>query len=119
GESNGMATDQALYALVALYRYDHGHRSLYDFRPELEKDVQEEISLVEEKINALNNNKNNVADVWNEYENIPVEERSYVFNYALLANEMVQQNIENNTEPISENIGINKAGNGKIMHMFS
>lgn len=118
GESNAMATDQALYALVSLYRYDD-HRTLYDFRPELPEDIKGKITLVEKEIEALESNKEQVIDVFTLYKNIPLEERSYVRNYSILADEMNQLNIENDTEPISEKVGMNTDGKGTITSLFN
>lgn len=119
GESNAMATDQALYALVSLYRSENNQRNLYDFRPELSEEVKDKILLVEQEIESLKSNKEQVSEVFTLYKNIPLEERSYVKNYTKLANKMKDLKIDNDTEPTSESIGINQNGDGTITPLFS
>lgn len=50
---------------------------------------------------------------------IPIAERSYVFNYAKLADAMNSLQIENTSERIAENIGETKSGNGTITPLFN
>src|SRR5699024_789160 len=55
-ESNAMASDQALYAFVALHRFEHGYRSLYDFREEMSSELKKDIEKLTTEIDELENN---------------------------------------------------------------
>src|SRR5699024_6108106 len=83
GKSNTMATDQALYALVALYRFEHGYRSLYDFRPELNDKEKNKIDELNKMIMEVDDDKEAILSLFELFKDIPVEERVYVTNYNL------------------------------------
>lgn len=53
GGFNGMATDQAGYALVAYWRYANGMRSLYDYRPAWSSDEKAAINSAVAAIDAV------------------------------------------------------------------
>lgn len=123
-ESNTMASEQALYALVALYRYYGDYRTLYDFRSEMDASLKKQIHSVQHAIENLpeavsNKDREKVKEIFSSYLKIPIAERSYVFNYAKLADAMASLQIENTSEPIAENIGETKSGNGTITPLFN
>lgn len=122
-ESNTMASEQVLYALVALYRYLENFRSLYDFREEMDSALKEKIAELQDAIDDIPNDltaadRPVVEDLFATYLTIPIEERSYVFNYYKLADAMEALGIPNTSEPIAPNIGINNGGNGTIISFF-
>lgn len=122
-QSNTMASEQALYSLVALYRNAGGYRTLYDFRKEMEFDVKQQVNGVRSAIDQLpdevtEKDAENIKEIFQDYVEIPIAERSYVFNYADLANAMKQLNIENRSEPIAEQIGERTSGTGAITPLF-
>ena len=53
-KSNGMATQQAFYALTALCRYYGDMRTLYDFRPEMDEEVKARVEAARQAIDNLN-----------------------------------------------------------------
>ncbi len=121
--SNTMASEQVLYALVALYRYEEGYRSLYDFRPEFMPDVKSRIASVEKSIRDLPEkvslkDAKRVQTIFTEYKRIPVSERSYVFHYYRLADAMKALGIHNTSEPLAEGIGITENGKGAVTPLF-
>ncbi|ONK21082.1 hypothetical protein BLX87_23510 [Bacillus sp. VT-16-64] len=123
-ESNTMASEQALYALVALYRYYGDYRTLYDFRSEMDAPLKKQIHSVQHSIENLpepvsNKDREKVKEIFSSYLKIPIAERSYVFNYAKLADAMNSLQIENTSERIAENIGETKSGNGTITPLFN
>ncbi|HLR72046.1 MAG TPA: prenyltransferase/squalene oxidase repeat-containing protein, partial [Pseudogracilibacillus sp.] len=123
-ESNTMSSEQVLYALTALYRHREGYRTLYDFRPEMEEKLREQVDSTKESIdqipeNITSSDRKTIEKAFSKYKNIPVEERSYVYNYTKLAKAMDELEIENSSEPITENIGINKDGQGTITPLFN
>lgn len=118
GKSNTMATDQALYALVALYRFEHGYRSLYDFRPELNDKEKNKIDELNKMIMEIDDDKEAILSLFELFKDIPVEERVYVTNYNLLAKKMESLQIENDAKSIVENIGVNDNGAGTIIPIF-
>lgn len=122
-ESNTMASEQVLYSLIAFYRHAEGYRTLYDFREEMTDDLKLAIAELEEAIDMLpprptDSHRTLIEDLFTAYVSIPIEERSYVFNYYKLAAAMEELSIENNSEPMTRHIGINKNGNGNIISIF-
>lgn len=121
-ESNPIASEQALYGFVSLYRLYNGNRTLYDFREELDDGMKNQIDDVIELIDRLDAKNENIAhvqDVFEQYKKIPVSERRYVFNYKKLANLMEDLKIENDSEPIAEYIGETSSGNGAVTLLFT
>lgn len=119
-KSNTMASDQALCALTALCRYYGGMRNLYDFRPEQTAELKKQISDLETRIHNLREDaaSEEVTAVYDAYEQIPAEERSYVSSYAVLADKMAEKGIANNSEPLSEHMDLNTKGNGTVTSLF-
>lgn len=122
-ESNTMASEQVLYSLVALYRHLENYRTLYDFRAEMDIELKETISVLQKEIDELTDelttaDRPTVENLFATYLTIPIEERSYVFNYYKLANAMEALDIPNTSDPIAANIGINSNGNGTIISFF-
>lgn len=123
-ESNTMASEQALYALTSLVRFNDNYRSLYDFREEMNDEVKNKINTLEDSIQSIpaevkQDDKDFITSLFKDYLNIPVEERSYVFNYHVLAKAMEQLKIQNTSEPLSQHMGVNKNGNGTITDVFN
>lgn len=119
-KSNTMASDQALCALTALCRYYGGMRNLYDFRPEQTAELKKQISDLETRIHNLKEDaaSEEITVVYDAYEQIPAEERSYVSSYAVLADKMAEKGIANNSEPLSEHMDLNTKGNGTVTSLF-
>lgn len=119
-KSNTMASDQALCALTALCRYYGGMRNLYDFRPEQTAELKKQISDLETRIHNLKEDaaSEEITAVYDTYEQIPAEERSYVSSYAVLADKMAEKGIANNSEPLSEHMDLNTKGNGTVTSLF-
>lgn len=123
-ESNTMASEQALYALTSLVRFNENYRSLYDFREEMNDEVKNQINALEDSIQSIptevqQDDKAFITSLYKEYLHIPVEERSYVFNYHVLVQAMEVLGIKNTSEPLSQHIGVNKNGNGTITDVFN
>lgn len=119
-KSNTMASDQALCALTALCRYYGGMRNLYDFRPEQTAELKKQISDLETRIHNLREDaaSEEITAVYDAYEQIPAEERSYVSSYAVLADKMAEKGIANNSESLSEHMDLNTKGNGTVTSLF-
>lgn len=120
-ESNSMASEQVLYTLTALYRFYDGKRSLYDFREEMSEEAKEKIKTTTKAIAAIpddSDNKDELKKAFKLYEEVPVTERSYVYNYAKLADAMAKENIENTSESIAEHMGQNENGKGYNPPLF-
>jgi len=122
-ESNPMASEQALYTLVALYRHYEGYRTLHDFRKEMDDDLKENIEKVTDAIEKLPDDpkeaeRNQVKDIFDQYLNIPIEERSYVYNYSKLAKVMDELDVENTSEFIVEHMDVHKEGEGFVTPLF-
>lgn len=119
-KSNTMASDQALCALTALCRNYGGMRTFYDFRPEQTEELKKQITDLETRIHNLKEDAatEEITAVYDAYEKIPAEERSYVYSYSVLADKMAEKGIANNAEPLSEHMDLNTKGNGTITSLF-
>lgn len=117
-ESNRMASEQALYGLSSLIRSENNLRRLYDFRPEMSEELKDEIELLELEIEALNKNtsQDQLKLVLEMYKNIPVDERSYVKNYAKLSDLLSAASID---PDLDETWGKNKKGKGTVTSLLS
>ena len=115
-ESNSMASEQVLYALTALYRFQNGYRSLYDFREEQPMDLKKQIQSLNDAIDALpkHPHKEQLTTLFKQYLAVPVTERSYVYAYAKLAKEMEKQVIKNTSEPFATNMNETTQGKGAV-----
>lgn len=103
-ESNSMASEQALYALVALYRQETNQRTLYDLRKEQSTKTKEAVEAAEQAIAKLKKQPQTVDAAMKAYEKVAVAERSYVDNYSELAK--VAESVE--TADLTANLGINE-----------
>lgn len=94
--SNTMATEQVLYTLIAYYRQQNNMRTLYDFRPEMSSGIRSRINILKSDIANMGENpsKAKAEKLMAEYENIPHEERCYVFNYNKLSDAYKKANGE-------------------------
>ena len=86
-QANTMASEQVLYALVSLWRYQNGMRSLYDMREEFSITERLTIDACISTINLLdeNSSKEDIEAATSAYCQIPTLDRCYVNNYAKLA----------------------------------
>ena len=86
-QANTMASEQVLYALVSLWRYQNGMRSLYDMRDEFSITERLTIYACISTINLLdeNSSKEDIEAATSAYCQIPALDRCYVNNYAKLA----------------------------------
>ena len=106
-KSNTMASEQTLYGMVAIHRYQNGMRRLYDFRQEQSEALKSQIAQVETQIETINENTSvsELQGVYNAYWSIPSLERSYVKNYAKLSQLLKEANISYYEEEMIFNSG--------------
>ncbi|MGN0546805.1 MAG: hypothetical protein ACI4I3_05680 [Acutalibacteraceae bacterium] len=119
GESNSMATEQALCALSALYRYRHNLRSLYDFRAEQSDELKQQIKELNEKLKIVPDDEDSARALINEYLNVPASERSYVYNYFNLSKALNEYGITYEESKLSAYTGENAQCCGTITDIFS
>ena len=95
-KSNTMASEQALYTWVAVYRLRQAMRNLYDFRPEWSQEERSRIDALIKQINALPEtpSKAQVEAAYHGYCAIPELDRCYVSNYWMLAEAMEEASVE-------------------------
>ena len=95
-QANTMASEQVLYALVSLWRYQNGMRSLYDMRDEFSITERLTIDACISTINLLdeNSSKEDIEAATSAYCQIPALDRCYVNNYAKLATLAKEYDIE-------------------------
>ena len=106
-KSNTMASEQTLYGMVAIHRYQNGMRRLYDFRQEQSEALKSQIAQVETQIETINENTSvsELQGVYNAYWSISSLERSYVKNYAKLSQLLKEANISYYEEEMIFNSG--------------
>ena len=106
-KSNTMASEQTLYGMVAIHRYQNGMRRLYDFRQEQSEALKLQIAQVETQIETINENTSvsELQGVYNAYWSISSLERSYVKNYAKLSQLLQEANISYYEEEMIFNSG--------------
>lgn len=118
-ESDSMATEQALCALCALYRYRLSFRSFYDFREEQSDRLKNQIKKLNEKLKTIPENKNSTEKLLNEYLEIPTGERCYVYNYFNLSKALNEYGITYKESNISALTGENAHGCGAVTDIFA
>lgn len=121
-ESNSMASEQALYGLTSMLRYYSDSRTLYDFREEMSLELKNKIKKVESEIEQTvtkQPKKEDLKKVYENYLDIPAEERSYVSNYAKLSDALTEKNIKKEPEELSDFMDINSSGKGTIIDLVS
>lgn len=119
-EVNPMATEQALYAFVSMYRFYEKARVLYDFREEMDRTLRKEIDVLQKDIEQIPNHmtKPKIEEIYERYKQLPIEERRYVFNYSILSEAMDQLQIKKDAEYLSEYEGKRKSGKGTVTYYF-
>lgn len=115
-ESNSMASEQVLYALISMYRLQQDYRTLYDFRSEQSKELKQQIVALRQAIEELEDDasKEQLRKLAKQYEAIPVEERSYVFNVHKLTTQLQAHQLNVADESFTESYNVNTEGNGTI-----
>lgn len=119
-ESNTMASEQALYALIAYMRNQEGLRNFYDFREEMTEELREQIQSVDREIVQLSGQEADAAkvrEVYGQYKEIPAQERCYVRNYKDLADLMETLGIPNDSEFLAAAMEMNTSGKGTITNI--
>lgn len=108
-QANTMASEQVLYALVSLWRYQNGMRSLYDMREEFSITERLTIDACISTINLLdeNSSKEDIEAATSAYCQIPALDRCYVNNYAKLVTLAKEYGVElpENTPTYSGGVG--------------
>ncbi len=119
-ESNSMATEQALCALTALYRHYGNFRNFYDFRPEMEAGLKEQIQKLELQIDEISEDteKGTIEQLFEKYKEIPSSERSYVSNYWKLSDHMKKNGIIDDADPLSAAMEESAGGCGSLVSLF-
>ncbi|PIC87146.1 hypothetical protein CSV72_03990 [Sporosarcina sp. P20a] len=119
-ESNSMASEQVLYALVSLYRLENGYRTMYDFRPENPQEMKQQMLKLMEDIQNINEHTDakQLQQLLDTYENFPIEERSFVYNFHKLAEAAKKQSIQLDLPAFSEAYEVYTKGNGTIAPIY-
>lgn len=106
-KSNTMASEQALYGIASIMRFQSGMRRLYDLRPEQDAETKAQISDVMQKIDTLTP-LSPIAElkaVYDLYLALDGTERSYVYNYYKLSALIEFAGMEFAAEDIKYNSG--------------
>lgn len=116
-KSNTMASEQTLYTMAAISRYQSGMRTLYDFRPEQSDVLKQYIAELEVQINAVGSSTNveKLEELLIAFYSIPEDERSYVRGYWKLSDTAKESGLDvkkiADVTPIAESIRDNDREN--------
>lgn len=116
--SNSMAGEQALCAVTSVLRLRQDMRAFYDFRPEMDDALKEEIGALEKEIDALEEagegGGERAEELFARYLEIPVFERCYVSNYKALAAAREASGTADTGEALSGGMGTYTSGSGTV-----
>lgn len=118
-ESNSMASEQVLYALIAYKRWKEDVRSLYDLRPEMDNSIKGKIQKLEQQLLTKQLSKNQILNILKQYEDIPVQETMYIDHFETLQQAVKQLNIKYETKDFHQKMGQLKKGKGTITPLLS
>ena len=118
-ESNSMASEQVLYALIAYKRWKEDVRSLYDLRPEMDKTIKDKIQKLEQQLLTKQLSKNQILNILKQYEDIPVQETMYIDHFETLQQAVKQLNIKYETKDFHQKMGQLNKGKGTITPLLS
>lgn len=106
-KSNTMASEQALYGIASIMRFQNGMRRLYDLRPEQDAETKAQIHEIMQKIDTLTplSPTAELKAVYDLYLALEGTERSYVYNYYRLSALIEFAGMEFETEDIKYNSG--------------
>ncbi len=90
-----MSTEQVILALVSMERLNNHQRRIFDYRQEMDSALQQQIAALNEEIAALEPAQltQQAEALYDRYQQIPAEERSYVSSYWILEKAMEQAGI--------------------------
>lgn len=106
-KSNTMASEQALYGIASIMRFQNGMRRLYDLRPEQDAETKAQIHEIMQKIDTLTllSTTAELKAAYDHYLALEGTERSYVYNYYRLSALIEFAGMEFETEDIKYNSG--------------
>lgn len=106
-KSNTMASEQALYGIASIMRFQNGMRRLYDLRPEQDAETKAQIHEIMQKIDTLTplSTTAELKAAYDLYLALEGTERSYVYNYYRLSALIEFAGMEFETEDIKYNSG--------------
>lgn len=114
-QSNSMASEQSLYALVAYKRYSQQARALYDMRAPLSTEEQAQIDALEQQIEEANlQNRADVEALLAAYEDIAPADAMYIEHFDDVQHAVEELAIDYDTPNFSEEIGVTTNGAGTI-----
>ena len=121
-QSNSMAGEQVACAIGAYCRMKKGMRSFYDFRPEQTEEVKQQIAELEEQLQNLkerpaDRTEEELHKLYEAYQRIPKEERSYVYHYYLLADALAAAGIGHDTDDLTGSMNRNEHGGGTVVNV--
>lgn len=106
-KSNTMASEQTLYGIASIMRFQNGMRRLYDLRPEQDAETKAQIHEIMQKIDTLTplSPTAELKAAYDLYLALEGTERSYVYNYYRLSALIEFAGMEFETEDIKYNSG--------------
>lgn len=119
-ESNSMASEQALYALVAYKRYSEQLRALYDMRAPLTTEEKAQIDALEEAIEHANlQSRKDVEALLTAYEGIAPADTMYIEHFDDVQRAVEQLSIEYDTPYFTKEMGITTNGAGTVTPLLA
>lgn len=119
-ESNSMASEQVLYALIAHKRATENFRALYDMRAEQTQTIKQQIEQLEQDLLVADlTQKQQVSQLLKQYAAIPVDEVMYIDHFERLQQAVVDLEMAYETPAFSEHIGVTTNGKGTITPLLT
>ncbi len=116
-EADDESSIQAICALNAYLRYQKGMRNFFDFREEQSEELKKQIQGLDEEIQKKQKTEitvEGVMELYQQYQNIPEEERSYVSAWPLLKENMNDFEIAGDGEYLAKSMEKNHSGKGSV-----
>src|SRR5699024_12436435 len=113
---------QALHVLTSMLKYYCDSLTIDECREEMSLELKNKIKKVESEIEQTvtkQPKKEDLKKVYENYLDIPAEERSYVSNYAKLSDALTEKNIKKEPEELSDFMDINSSGKGTVIDLVS
>ena len=119
-ESNSMASEQVLYALIAYKRATENFRALYDIRAEQNNALKQQIEQLEQAILSADLTKRDrVTELLQMYAAIPVDEVMYIDHFEQLQQAVVDLKVDYETPSFSEQMSVTTNGKGIITPLLA
>lgn len=113
--SNSMASEQALYALIAYKRFTEKTRALYDMRPPFTDEERSQLDAFQQAFAKANlHEQGDVEQLLALYENIPAANAMYIAHFDEVQHAVKSLHITYDTPTFMKDMDVTTAGRGAV-----